>query len=110
MLFRSPNPGNLDPHTTSVYSFVLAGFDGSAQVDLTAADFRSQTPDGVLWSALHIGNDDGGCTGTNGCTADGQSIWLGSLVGTQEVPEPATLALFGAGLLGLGWAKRRKAN
>jgi len=29
--------------------------------------------------------------------------------GTTTVPEPATLALFGAGLLGLGWAKRRKA-
>jgi hypothetical protein len=37
------------------------------------------------------------------------SSWIANISATHGVPTPATLALFGLGLAGLGWSRRKKA-
>lgn len=45
--------------------------------------------------------------GTNGYIVD---ITADEFIPAPEVPEPGTLAVLGAGLLGLAWVRRRRAN
>ena len=94
------------------------GFNTLAQTGLTAASFLSYNfATGVTGTANP--NFDGGTmlfgltqiTGVAGVTgivtAQYEDLNL-DVHGANAVPEPSTIALFGAGLLGLGWLYRRK--
>ena len=70
-----------------------------------AADFGAGRVGGIGWDwfrAAPLGSDDGG--------------WLNVLdamvnyTAPTAVPEPATFALFGLGLAGLGYMRRRRAT
>ena len=57
------------------------------------------------------GSGDGGSNGSNpGPLADLPLDSLSEDVSTVSNPEPASLALFGSGLAGAAWIKRRKAH
>jgi len=72
-------------------------------INLAEGDFQfTDALGGNLYAAVHIGNFGG----TPGVGGDG-SITVGALPTTGIVPEPGTLMLLGAGLLGV-WAVRRR--
>jgi hypothetical protein len=66
---------------------------------------------GTFWginSPLNIASIDFGLI--NGGTTVSGSFAIDNLtIGSAAVPAPATLALFGLGLAGLGWSRRKKA-
>ena len=112
----APLSGNTSGTALAINSSgVIAGLssvDGSAQVATiwqngTAIDLNSYLPAGSGWVLQQA-------TGINDA---GQIIGLGTYNGqttafllTNEIPEPATAALLGAGLLGLGLGLRRRAR
>ena len=99
-----PSTGNFsgDPEP---YSFTIF----LPTVDLDPSDFDFLDDLDHIFLAVHIGRCGPaepdtclpGQTGEN-------SIWVGSLSKTVSVPEPGTLAMFVAGLVGLGWSLRRR--
>jgi PEP-CTERM motif len=77
----------------------------AAGFDLNAVDFANQLNNG-LDAAVHLQN----CGSTTGICQPGlvgaSSLAVGEL--TVPVPEPASLAIFGTALAGLGFLRRRK--
>lgn len=89
-----------------------------ALVAATGAMMMISTPASATWGHKHYcncGHKDGakGCTGssggtTTGGTTTGGTTTGGTTTGGTAVPEPGMIGLMGAGLIGLGLARRRK--
>lgn len=103
---QTPATGNLGTQPIK-FNIALAG------TNLSPGDFDFLDTSGKLFNAVHIGN-----CGTTTCSPTGgtgsASIWVGAgnpgttTPGTgTPVPEPASMALLGAGLAALGFARRQ---
>lgn len=94
----NPNDSTCDDHFTftavGLNSLAFAANDGTNWM----ADFRFAN----LVGATQIGETI--------YTAESQSSHMDVQVLVRQVPEPATLSLFGLGLIGLGFARRRQLN
>ena len=82
----------------------------TANISLDASGLLSLAIDGTDWLSYTLSGYSNnvyfGFTGATGGAIDGHYIDNWSM--NINVPEPATLTLFGFGLLGLGFARRRK--
>lgn len=121
----SPNDGGDRPNAEFL-RIVGTWLDGStASLDLVLDDIKADGVGGVVdfehftlpslftnvvsivFEGLRFTSREGlGFSG--GVTLDNLEVVTGT-AGNTHVPEPATLALFGMGLMGMGFARRRKA-
>ena len=99
-----PNSVSLNggvPGAIATASFIPTGTDSSFFVDPTAQQYLALVIESAFTNTLSV------ATLTPG-PVTGLRIQAGGGDSTFEVPEPATLSIFGAALLGLGFAKRRQ--
>jgi hypothetical protein len=93
--FDTSNPGQLGQGFSSVYTLVDAG--------ITANSFDSIS----ISSPINAGN--GGYLSAIHVQGYGNSVWIAGdpSVPPSQIPEPASLALIGLGLLGMAASRRR---
>jgi hypothetical protein len=94
-----PDNGNLGNSDTVTFTLALDG--GSTNID--PSDFNLLDTLGLVYNAVHVTN----CSTNAACDANGGSIWVGNGPVVASVPEPASIAVLGAGLLGISMLRRR---
>jgi hypothetical protein len=118
--FGSPLPmtygsGNIDGFGS--FNFTLADFDGYTHA-VTTITFTLTATGSTTWadtSSVLTPNSGGSmaaahvypCADT-GCDPNGGALETGFAANGQHAPEPASIALFGSGLLGLAGLVRRR--